>query len=1240
MLTINGGSFDNKQGNYVLAQNGGDGATTTINGGIFNGGSGWYIAPYDTTLTINSGIFTDTEGYANNHYMYLNNQATKVYITGGTFTGKVGTSDIFHVAGGTLNVSGGTFTGSLFHITTLSAITVSGGTYTATGAGSVLFEFVDSGSTSPSATNFYLATAIQFKAENYASVISVDKMSTLALQTVLGKATYYLDGSVRLGVTVNMTGDEVWETPAAAKHYITEFFGSSKVTFGPNDGVYALQLRGNYTITIKGGDYQFPGATLFKLYGVDLIIEDGSFYASEGGDVIYLEGASNITIGQEYSPAVKPLFVVGQGGNIIHANAASAKFLIYNASFYKGSLNTDGSVTPIIDYTNAISPLFYFENGGNPELFICDGYYEGTRILQDNQAYATVIICGGVYKSNLDKQNIADIYGADVQYDSKNGPVIYDADNGAILYDSAQSDLFFTRGYATVTIYGGTFNGAYNRSIFAVTDEGGTTFNFYGGEYTGGYNWFYTNQKVTLNMAEKQNPWNEVIGSPTFRGPDNFTRYGFYLDVNEAEKHIDLTISAGSFTMTGNYDRYMFVLKGDIDVNVSGGSFVVNPGSRRGTNGELQNDTMIFTSYATTADLWADITITGGSFTAARIVFISKGRAHLEIYDGKFTSNSESVESANFFYLNYASSTIYIAGGTFTGNKYQYHHFYATGSSGLEITIVGGTFSKGLRWGYLSSAGMKFTVGSTATTSPVFNDLSDGTGVDLDNTTGKSANVTVYGIYIHRNCSGAEIVFDNATFELPATTKCTAMFVVEGGNMTFGAGMKVEHPNRIFQITNAFIGNITFTGGSYTATSICNMFYITVTMANAQKNGGTAEARILIKDGTFRALENSTMFHLLSEVPQYMIQITGGTFFSESARMFFYDGTGMTVTIEDGDFSSTGARMIYMDNNTTPLYILGGTFTFLERSGNNVDNGLIYAVGKNPSVVTIKGGTFIDNRSGNKQTFIKMNPKAVINFEGSFKMYVKEKKANFFYDYDNNANSMPITKYAAMETLGNESYYVCFGYYREYGPKMTTTPMLRAVVGQEGITYSATIPAATIEYLQGLGTLSYGMLIFPTEYLNDGEWDYNTDFLADLKAYAAESGKAESSVYVDIVADKGKTIAENGDVTYYASLINIKEANYTRAFTGIAYTKVVNAEGVATYHYATHVSASVTQDMRSIAKAALTDLDTKPWNNNGRVYCYATIMKEGMFFSRYSPVQQDSLRKYLAESDRKPVHKK
>jgi len=1223
-LTISGGSFDNKQGGYILTQSD---SKTTITDGTFDGGSGWYTASTASTLTISGGTFKDTNGYANNHYLYLNNGSAVVTISGGTFEGKVGTSDIFHVVNGELSVSDGTFAGSLFHITTNSKITVNGGTFKATGIGSVLFEFIASGNTQPTSENFDLTVATKFTVENYATIIDTT-MPAATVKALLDNATYEINGSARLGVTIGVTEDLVWNSSADGQHFIRDFFGESKVTFGAA-GTYALQLEGDITITIKGGDYRFPGSTLFKLYGIDLIIEDGIFYASEGGDVFYLEGDCNVVIGKEFDATAQPLFAVGSGGNIIHAQASTpTNFLIYNGKFYKGTLNDDLTVTPIIDYENGTSPLFYFTGGGRPTIVICDGYYEATRVLMNADAYGEIVICGGVFKSNFNKQVLDTLYGSDLEYDSKYGPVIYD-NNGNILYNNKQNLLFNVADKnTTLTIYGGTFNGGYNYAIIGFyadsSSAGGSTFNFYGGDFTGGYNWFYGNNSITMNMAKKANPWTEIVSAPTFRAPDNFTRYGFYLDINVVGKHIDLTISDGNFSMLDTYDRVMFVLQGDMDVNVSGGSYTVRP------NETARNDTVVLASYASTDSLWADITITGGSFTTPRAVQFYGGRGHLVITGGTFTANTEYCDGwANTIYSNHADSTIYIAGGNFVGNRYQYAHIYIDGGARQELTIVGGTFNKGRRWAYLVAPSMKVTFDKTETTTPQFGPLSEDAGD---------------GVYIGTLCVGSEINFISGTFVLPTNSTSRAMFVIEGGEITFGPGVVAEHPNRLFQLTNALKGNVHITGGTYTSSNVCNMFYLVPELWYVEQVGGAAPAQIVIEGGTFRALENSTMFHLPGDVPQYELVIKGGTFYSENVRIFSYDvfltGTGMTITVEGGDFSTTASSLIYLGGNTNPMIIKGGTFTLLPKSGNNTDNGLICAVGKRPSVITIEGGDFIDQRTGNKQTFLKMNPEAVFNFAGNFKMYVREKKANFFYDYDYNVNSMPITKYASIETIDGDDYYVCFGYYRPYGPVITSAPMLRPVLGAEGITYAATIPAATLEYLGSMGTVTYGTLIFPTEYLNDGEWDNTTDFLADLKAYAQESGKPESSVYVDVVADKGKVVAEDGSVTYYASLINLKEENYDRAMTGIAYIKLVDAKGAVTYHYATHVSASVTQDMRTIAKAALYDLNTKPWENNGRIYCYATIMKEGMFFSRYTPAQQDSLRKYLPESERMPKHEK
>ena len=1248
VLTINGGSFDNKQGNYIIAQNGYDGAATTISGGSFKGGSGWFFTNYKTTFTINAHptdpeknpVFTDTEGYATEHYIYLNHAEAVMVINAGTFTGTVSTADIFHVAKGILTVNDGTFEGSLFYVTTEAKVTVNGGTYKATGAGSVLFELVGSVSNE----NFNIATALTFRAENNTNVLDTT-LGQSAARALLANANILVNGNIKLGTVITLTADETWATPADAQHLVLAYFPTGKITF-ETPGVYALTLSGNKTVTITGGDWLFPGATLFTLRGgADLVITGGSFYVDGGGDIINVEGDSTVTIGKKEDPTCEPSFVVGFGGNVIHATASPATFTIYNGSFIKGEyVDVDGVPTlqPVIDYENYTSPLFYFEKGkvsnGVPTLhhtlIIYDGYYEATRVLMDYYGYGTNTIYGGEFKSNYNKKNLTAL---GVEFDENGRPLMADPTNNKVLYDSDKNYLLNVRGTgASLTIYGGDFDAAYARAIIGLAGQGGTTFNFYGGTFTGGYNWFYCNYAVTLNFASKENTWTGETNTPTFRASDTHTRYGFYLDVNAADKHIDLNIEDGFFSMKDQASRYMFVLKGDIDVNVSGGSFTVTPGTYKDeTDDELQNYTMIFTSYAQAADLWVDLNISGGTFTAAYMIAMSSGRAHLNISGGTFKSNAASMDNSNMIYAAYAGTTIYISGGSFTGNKYTYHHIYMTGGADMELTIVGGTFDKGLRWIYLNAAGMKVTFDKTAKTAPVFKELSDGTGVDRVKK--KAANITVYGMYIHRNCMGSTIDFNYGKFVLPVKTMAAALFVVEGGDITFGPGITAEAPSRIFQITNAFKGTIRITGGTYTATDVCNMFYVTVSLANATNNGAIMDSRIIIEDGTFNSIETSTMFHLISQVPEYQVQIKGGKFNSADSRMFFYDGTGMTVTIEGGEFTSTASRMIYLDNNTTPMVIKGGTFILQDKSGNNADNGIIYAVGKNASSIVVQGGTFIDQRTGSNQVFIKMNEKADIRFEGDFKIYSLYKKTNFYFDYDNDENSMPMNDQTPTEEYDDEVYYVCFSYYSQYAPEMVGAPVIRPVLGAEGITFTSQISPEVIEYLSTLGTLSYGTLIFPTDHLLEG-WENGTDFLAELKEYAAEYGKDESRVYAMVAADKGMTTAEDGTITIRASLININEKNHTRSMTGIGYIKVVAPDGTETYYYANHISAGVSQNMRAAAKYALTDLDTKPFESAGRVYCYPSIMRENRF-SRYSPVLQDSLRKYLAAVERKPNYK-
>ncbi len=1239
-LVINGGSFDNKQGGYIIAVlapevvNAEASATpVTINSGSFNGGAGWFYATAKTALVINANtdpaknpVFTDTEANGDgSYYIYVSDSASTVTINAGTFTGGVSSQYILYAAQGTWTVQTGTFTGSLFYIGTTSAVTVNGGSFTALGGGAKLFNFVGA----VTSANLNITVPLATRVENGASILE----TTLAKDVVLGilsNVTFTISGGARLGAQTTLTKNETWSSPTDQQHLIEEYFGSSIISF-EEPGVYSLNLTGNYVITITGGTWEFHGGDFLKLSGgADLVIADGTFIVT-GGDIFNISGgASTVVIGSSENSAVKPQFVVGVGGNVLHLNNGGGAFdvTIYNGSFIKGEY-IDGVLTPVIDYINYTSPLFYMEGGKKDasKLVIHDGYYEATRIVMDYYGYADTIIYTGVFKSNYIAENLK--------------PEHYKADGVTPVTDN-QRDLFSLRGATqTITIYGGEFDGGLGRSIFGLAGAGGCTWSFYGGTFTGGYYWIYDNYYITLNIDNTYDAAGNVIATPTFTAPTTYTQYGIYMDIASANGGAGkINIAGGSFSMKDKTGRLMLVPKGNVTVKISGGEFLVTSGNDYDDDKQLQNSTVILSAYGGT-DYFVNTDITGGVFRAPRIIRYTSAGGTLNIYGGAFISNAISADDSYMLQIGHDNAVWNIYGGTFTGNNYTYSILLAnTASAGTQtVNILGGSFNMGIRWIYVTKPTV-ITIdrgsyvnseGVTVSTAPTFNGLSSGVGSDM--VSGKKGDITAYGMYISNGAMGGNINIKYGTFKLPVTQNFT-LLVPEGGDVTIHPGVVMETANRVIQITNAYKGCLTIKGGSFTSIDVGNLFYFTTTQAKYDANA--YEGEIIIEGGTFTAAEASTIFHISSSATQYKFTIKGGTFVSTDSRLFIADGMGTQFVIEGGEFSSTASRMIYIDNNVTPLVIKGGTFTFLPKSGVNSDNAILYIVGKDAAALEVQGGTFIDQRSGSNQSFIKMNARAKVNFSGSFKLYVQELKDNFYYDYDDDSKSLAMTSYAPVEYLNDEPYYVCFGFYTANAPTMTTAPTLRAVLGAEGITYAASVSAEVAAALAELGTVTYGTLIFPTEYMANG-WQSGTDFLAELKAYALDNGKAEGSVYTIVTAVNGLVTEADGSLTFRASLINIKEANYTRSITGIAFAKVTAADGTETYYYATHASAGVSSDIRTLAKTALNDVNSKPVMQNGRVYCYAAIMVQNRF-SRYPSVFQDSLRKYLPENQRTPKY--
>ena len=1249
-LTINGGSFDNKQGYYILAANGEEaGAVITVNNGTFNGGAGWYFTNGDTKLFINGGTFTDADKTAADAYFNIAG-AGAMTIGGATCTSGVSSMYIFKITNGSLTVEDGTYTGSLFYVTTKSAIAVQGGTFCATGEKAVMLHAVES---SISTTHFAVQNPIDITVADHAYILK-GNLSKDTAKALLANVTVTTVGNVRfdcyaaIGVIVINNGDM---TPI--KNVIKQYIPHITFTDLPvldNQGnpvsgeyipsIYGMLFYSSDTSVLIRGEFtwNFAGDTLFYLYnGASMTIEEGTFNIG-GGDFIYISGGNgtNLTFGSASDAAKCPVINVTKNGNVFQVAAVKTTITIYNGRFVKD----------VIDRDHYAGPLFYFADvGGNKTkastFTIWNGYFEAARILHDYYGKVTTTIWGGTFKSNLVLDKLTDedytqAYRDALAAATKENPFVF---NAVKHINRSNAYILNVRGYDSyLNIYGGEFDGAYGEAILYSNGGSGATFNFYGGYFTGGYFWFWTNRIVTLNFESWINDGEEI--SPTFEAKDSFTDHGFDIMRDGEEKgnsnNPKITIKAGTFTMKDLSGRNMWNFGGPTDVKIYGGTFTISPDSTVKDKDRAVYAALFRTDNCTGFVGTTNMDVYGGVFNAASIFYYRYGGGTLNIYAGTFRSNYKSTfvhGNARMLWLAHNDAIFNIYGGNFRANEYTYAIFSTDTADGgtMQLNIYGGTMTGGCRWMQIFKPAIITIDKNPLKDDPAYASykLHDPKFEELS----PISDSTIYGFYIHGNFYGGTLNINYIDIEIDTKSSATAVMVLEGGTINFNPASKNDIKidiarGRLFQITNAFRAHITINGGNYISRETADMFYITTKMS-AVNETNLMNSTFTIEGGNFTCFDNSTMFNVKCEVAEYTIRIKGGNFESDKARTFFLNGYedsafGMATSfiVDGGTFKSKSARMIYLDHNAAPLIINGGLFLFEHRESNATgDDAIIYAAGKQKSTVLIQGGTFVDNRKDSDQSIINMNGNADIRLEGDFKLYVLEKKPYFIKNTITPAQSIPMLE-SNIGEYKNNPYYVCYGYYRQYAPIMVTRPELRTVLGAEGITFTSRISAENAAHLATLGTVTYGTLIFPTASLVGG-WQNGTDFLDAL----IESG----SKYKMVEAKNGIVTEDDGSLTIRASLIGIKEKNYTKSFTGIAYAKVTDGNGNETYYWATHISAGVSVTIREVAELAINDTNSAPIVKNGRVYCYVSILKDKTY-SRFSSAFQQSLRKYLPAS--------
>ncbi len=1214
--------------------------------------------------------------------LHLNNPNATLNITGGQYAGSG--PFFFRLTAGTLNITGGKFNnayGDMIQLTGAGTLNINlpnnDRAHGLTSSGSMIYAYGASGATvTIKGGNFVssLLNTLSNKTDDEKKNILKDEKKAFIFfdgeKGVTENATLTIEGGHFEATRILRLAGAAVEITILDGEFVSDYLVDADLIEARPENAHMFTLGGNGAeLVIRGGKFDNKqGNYLFAFNagdGATLEINGGSF---NGAGWFLIKNAATITVNANEDPEKTPVFTdteIQALDDYFYINATAqitlnagtytagtSEYFIFavekgnltvNNGTYKGSLFFATSDSAIV-----LNDGTFTASGRNGVLFGLSGTVTAANFTLSKELAFTVE--KNAYIFDIDRMG-ADavkevLANANVTVSDYTKAGVSFTDTTAFASEAEviafiktylpEGKLTFVsdhpvsglkvHGTSAVLITGGdwTYEGDY---LFTVVE--GASLNITGGTFTikNGGLIHITDTAATITFGDQNNA--ELIPTVTV---SNGLKGMFYAEANG----VKLNIYAGVFTANDYLDFQMFHFASNTsEVNIFGGIFTITKGSRL-DGGKLQSDSAIFYMDGNYVDgvrnsrAVTNITIYGGSFNATRIVYYYYAGGKLNIHGGTFTSNAYAYDSSFMFCIRHKNNQIYIDGGTFTGNKYTYAILYAASNSGggdrlMAITIVGGTFSKGLYWIYVGHQ-CTVTIDKTETTSPVFYQLSSGAGSNY------GSNVTPRGIYSTGNAQGSTIDIKAGSFRL-LSDQPYSVIRPTGGNYTIYPGASFDCYSSIFEITGTLKMNLTIKGGTFTTGGAALMFDFSA--AKVADRTAVVESKIVIEGGTFQAKESATVFDVSSPEPMYSLTVKGGTFSSVDARLAFISGAAeASFVIEGGIFTSSAVRMLHVDSNVTPFVIKGGTFTLAERDGDNkADNALLYVVGKNIASAVVEGGTFIDNRTGNNQTFIKMNPRATVKFAGDFKLYVGEQKKNFYYDSDDNANSVPFMDWT--ESYNGQQYYVCFGYHNSYAPVIESAPSIRPVLGAEGLTFTASVSAEAMEVLASLGTsVSYGTLIFPTKYFANG-WENGTDFLASLKAYAAENGKSESEVYLMVPAVKGLVTEADGSLTIRASLINIKEKNYTLDIAGIAYAKVTAADGTETYYYASHVSAGVATNMRAAARVALEDVNTKAIVEGGRSYCYASIMKENRF-SRYSAPLQYSLRKYLPVNERNP----
>lgn len=338
-------------------------------------------------------------------------------------------------------------------------------------------------------------------------------------------------------------------------------------------------------------------------------------------------------------------------------------------------------------------------------------------------------------------------------------------------------------------------------------------------------------------------------------------------------------------------------------------------------------------------------------------------------------------------------------------------------------------------------------------------------------------------------------------------------------------------------------GRLTIDGGGHTLTG---------TGADAVLSVG-ADADLTVVNLTIESKEGTS--------PVATVLLNGGLTLGAGARILNY-GTGV------GGNSNRNAVRVASDG--AELYVLTGAEI-------NVV-GTAFVSDGFTSTVTVDGGTvstayrFYVSNGAEKTPVLRIRSGIVLSTSTS-EPFVHMWDSDLTFDISGGtvyygANSIFVCDRDGVVANGAN---ITGGTVKKSGKTLICLPELRkndvrlrlpeaATAANSGIAFGTRLDKAAYDEMSStLTTIVTGTLIVPSEYL-EGLPAFTIEALT--AAYGAEG-------FLNIVNDgwyNADTAGEDGFYCYYGSMVQVKEANYSREFAGIGYV-TVTVEGIGTYTF-------------------------------------------------------------------------